>query len=63
MGHFMRTVKHTFKTAGRITSGLIGMYGSYKALAAMGSELYSGVQAARAVAVAASVAAPLALAL
>ena len=63
MGHFMRTVKHTFRQAGRVTSGLLGMYGSYKALGAMGSELYSGMQAARAVAGAASMAAPLALAL
>ena len=63
MGHFMRTVKHTFRQAGRVTSGMIGMYGRYKALGAMGSELYTGVQAARTVAGVASMAAPLALAL
>jgi hypothetical protein len=48
------------RTAGEITSGVVGMYGTAKALGAMGSEVYAGFNAARGLMVAA---APLAVAL
>ena len=56
----MRSVQKGFRTAGQVGTGLVGMYGTAKMLGHMGSELYAGMQMARA---AAGVAAPLALAL
>ena len=52
-------LRRGLRTAGEITSGVMGMYGTAKGLAAMGSEIYAGFNAARAL----MVAAPLAVAL
>ncbi len=62
MAHFMKTIKKGMHFAGRATQGILGTYASLKALQALGSEVYAGVQMARTVAAGASMAAPLALA-
>ena len=62
MAHFMKTIKKGMHFAGRATQGLIGMYGSLKALQAIGGEAAYAVQAARTLATGASMVAPLALA-
>ena len=56
-------LRRGLRTAGEITSGLVGMYGAAKALGAMPSELGAGIVTARGFMMAASVAAPLAIAL
>lgn len=61
--HYKGFLRKGLRTAGEITSGVIGMYGTAKALGTMGGELFAGMQAARGLMTAASVAAPLALAL
>ena len=63
MAHFMRTLKKGMHFAGRATQGMIGMYGSLKALQAIGGEAAYAFQAARTIASGAAMVAPLALAL
>ena len=58
--HYKGMLRRGLRTAGEITSGVVGMYGTAKALGAMGSEVYAGFNAARGLMVAA---APLAVAL
>ena len=52
-------MKRSMHTAGEVGSGLLGAWGSAKALGAMGSEIYGGVQAGRAMWAAAGIAAVL----
>ena len=46
------------RTAGEATSMAVGAWGSAKALGAMGSEIYGGMQAARGMLTAGGIAAP-----
>ena len=59
MAHFMKTLKKGMHFTGQAVQGALGAYGTYKALGAMGAELYGGIQAARGLAAGAAIAAPL----
>jgi hypothetical protein len=55
-------MRRGMRTAGEATSMAVGAWGSAKALGAMGSEIYGGMQAARAAWTAAGIAGPMAIA-
>jgi hypothetical protein len=62
MAHWKGMMRRGMRTAGEVGSMAIGAWGSAKALGAMGSEIYGGMQAARAMWTAAGIAAPMAIA-
>jgi hypothetical protein len=60
--HYKGMLKRGMRGATEVGSGLLGAWGTAKALGAMGSEIYGGMQAARAMWTAAGIAGPMAIA-